>query len=223
MLLENSNPLPATHPPALTDPSPFWLDPLLLCQSDKNSLLEDLRDQRAKTGGDLVGNPSRASQSRRVSKPRQSSRNYISREQVSPERGRHLEKNRLAATKCRWKKKQENEMIQGKLDSETVRRESLLSEVKGLKEELWHLKNSVFAHANCEDQFIKTQLAIMSQNVLGASPPPPLCPSPTFSASTQSDNSLAMLDPGAQEDQVNITDRYGLEDLLDGFIDPTKL
>lgn len=224
MLLENPNgSLLGTQPPALPEPSPSWLDPLLLCQNDKHSLLRTLRDQRTRTGVDLVRSPNRASRAQHTPKPHHSYKNYVSREKVSTERAKHLERNRLAANKCRLKKKEENERTRSILDYETGRREALLAEVTVLKEELWQLKNRIFAHVNCEDHSIQTQLTRMSQDVLEASPCAPKCPSPTFSASTRSSISLPSLDPGAPEYEINTVDDYCLGDLLDGCIDPTKL
>lgn len=224
MFLENPNgSLLGTQPPVLSEPNAFWLDPLLLCQNDEDSLLEKLRAQRTRTGVDLVRSPNHASRSQHVPKPHRSYKNYVSREKVSTERAKHLERNRLAANKCRLKKKQENERSQDILNDEAARRETLLAEVHALKEELWYLKNRVFAHANCDDQSIKTQLAIMSQNVLGAGPCEPKCPSPTFSGSTRSSMSLPGFDPGAPTGEISTADDYYLGDLVDSFIDPTKL
>jgi hypothetical protein len=93
----------------------------------------------------------------------------ICREALSPERARHLERNRLAANKCRLKKKREHEQIQVVLENETARRDILLEEVDVLKEELWCLKNRVFEHANCDDQHISSQLSKMNQDLLKSS------------------------------------------------------
>lgn len=224
LLLESTNPLAGIHAPSHPDPDPCWLDPLLLGQSDRDSILDSLRHQKAKTcEGLATRDVHRASQSERVSRPRRPSRNYVSREEVSPSRARQLERNRVAANKCRLKKKHENDKMQSILMGETARRDTLVAEISALKEELWHLKNRIFAHANCGDESIKTQLAVMAQHALVASPLIPQCPSPTLSASVHSDKSMARLDSGALEGGYNIADRYGLEDLLDGFIDTTKL
>lgn len=113
-------------------------------------------------------------------------------ENVSSDRAKQLERNRIAANKCRQKRKQHNEQIQRTLCDETAKHEALLSTVDGLKEELWHLKNQIFNHASCDDPQINFQLAKISQRVarnsrnsLGSLH----CPSPTFSASTVSDKS----------------------------------
>lgn len=88
---------------------------------------------------------------------------------VSPERARYLERNRIDANKCRLKKKQEREEIQRMLQKEIAKRNTLLAEVKNLKEETWRLKNGVFAHAKCGDHRINLQLTKMTQKLLETS------------------------------------------------------
>lgn len=130
--------------------------------------------------------PQPATHTRRPSKPQ------VSRENVSPERAKHLERNRIAANKCRLKKKKEHLQIQSVLNNETAKRDTLLAEVDFLKEEIWHLKNRVFEHAKCDDQQINLQLVRMTQSVLEENPNALPCPSPTFSVSTCSDGSLVV-------------------------------
>jgi len=179
--------------PPLNDPSQFWLSPLNISQDSKDSLIQSLREQNEKTEHDLRAQQTgpRASPAR---KPRRSSKPYVSRENVSPERARHLERNRIAASKCRIKKKKEHEQIQSILDSETARRETLMAQVNVLREEVWRLKNQMFEHVDCNDQRINLQLATMTQSILGANPagahPALKCPSPSFSFSTCSDGSV---------------------------------
>ena len=127
-----------------------------------------------------------------IKRPRRASKAQSRDEDANPERARHLERNRIAANKCRRKKKVEHEKIQNTLNDESMRRDSLLAEVGCLKEEIWHLKNQVFKHAKCEDQQINSQLAWMMQNALANNPEQGKCPSPSFSVSTQSDGSNAI-------------------------------
>lgn len=107
---------------------------------------------------------------------------------LSPQRAKHLERNRIAANKCRLKKKQQHQQIEKVLSNETVKHEHLLSVVTSLKEEVWHLKNTIFDHARCDDPQINLQLAIISEQAVQNNNAPFQCPSPTFSASTFSDN-----------------------------------
>ncbi|KAJ5320051.1 hypothetical protein PENANT_c025G10678 [Penicillium antarcticum] len=104
-----------------------------------------------------------------LNRQRRGSKLQSHKEGLTPERARYLERNRVAANKCRLKKKQECEKIQHILDRETTKRETLLAEAKELKEEVWQLKNMVFAHARCGDEQINRQLTKMTQNVLKSS------------------------------------------------------
>jgi hypothetical protein len=175
--------------PTINEPSQLWLNPLNITQDSKDSLLRSLREQQKKTEQDLQAAEESGPQASSTRKPRRSSRAYVSRDNVSPERARHLERNRIAANKCRKKKKKEHEQIQSILHSETAKRETLLAQVHVLKEEVWQLKNMMFEHADCADQKINLQLAMMSQNMLGSNIDRMKCPSPTFSASTWSSGS----------------------------------
>lgn len=110
---------------------------------------------------------------------------------VSPQRARYLERNRVAASKCRLKKKQELEEIQRALNKETTKRNTLLAEVNKLKEEIWQLKNRVFAHAKCGDHRINLQLRKMTQKLLESRLLH--CPSSSVSDITSSDRSTEEL------------------------------
>jgi len=64
-----------------------------------------------------------------------------------------------------------------------------MAELNTLREEIWTLKNTVFAHASCNDDHINRQLASMSENLVGASPDQLQIPSPTLSSPSWSDKS----------------------------------
>ena len=117
---------------------------------------------------------------------------HIDRDTVSPERAKHLERNRIAANKCREKKKLSHARMNLKLDAQSSRNKALKSEVECLREELWSLKNQVFDHALCEnklvDSYLEHCMAAQQQEIPTESTK---CPSPSFSASTCSDESTA--------------------------------
>ncbi|KAJ5622269.1 hypothetical protein N7528_005501 [Penicillium herquei] len=158
--------------------------------------------------------------------PRRTSRRYSN---MSVDRAKHLERNRIAANKCRQKKKKRQEEIQHTLSEETEKHEALLSTIDCLKEQVWHLKNIIFDHVSCDDPQINLQLAKYSeraaQNTLGAAQ----CPSPTFSASTVSDKSSGLGDgdflpdanpPGATPAMmVPEKTGYGYDDFPDFMFD----
>ncbi|KAF3386147.1 hypothetical protein F1880_000842 [Penicillium rolfsii] len=125
---------------------------------------------------------------------RSSTRSTKPNEDISPERAKHLERNRISANKCRMKKKKEHARMQTRLSTETAKRDSLLSQVGLLKDELWYLKNMIFEHAKCKHQSIDNELSKMTQSILASSSgqrkcPSMKCPSPAFSTSTWSDGS----------------------------------
>lgn len=219
MLLESPNQaILGGQRPGIPNPSQEWLDPLRLSEADESFLFGQLRTPKSQTGLDLDADLENDHRPQQTAKPRRSSRPYVSRDTVSPQRARHLERNRIAANKCRLKRKKEHDHIQSILDGESAKRECLLAEVTVLKEELWHLKNRIFEHATCHDQSIDAQLAIMSQNVLRGSPDLLECPSPTFSMSTWSDHSVDAPNP----DPDSVSGPY-LDDLFDDTIDTTNL
>ncbi|KAJ5764518.1 hypothetical protein N7533_003199 [Penicillium manginii] len=123
-------------------------------------------------------------------------------ENISPGRSKHLERNRIAANKCRQKKKKEHQKIQNSLHDETARHDSLMAELNSLREEVWTLKNTVFAHASCNDWHINRKLASMSESLTGSSPEQlhAQLPSPTFSSQSCSDASA--VESGAVEPNV---------------------
>ena len=120
-----------------------------------------------------------------------------SSQSVSPRRAKHLERNRVAANKCRERKKSEHKQIERRLTHETEKKDILIAQLNCLREELWDLKNLVFQHAECQDHEINHQLARMTQTVLQTHSNPDVGPSlptgssPTFSTGTWSDESVA--------------------------------
>ncbi|KAJ5245005.1 hypothetical protein N7489_005101 [Penicillium chrysogenum] len=116
---------------------------------------------------------------------------------VSPGRAKHLERNRIAANKCRERKKREHKQIERRFTDETQKKDTLLAQLNCLREEVWDLKSRIFQHAECHDQRINQQLAIMAQTVQGPSNPDVHNPnlsassSRSFSTGTWSDESVS--------------------------------
>ncbi|KAJ5308972.1 hypothetical protein PENANT_c020G10286 [Penicillium antarcticum] len=111
---------------------------------------------------------------------------------VGPDRAKHLERNRIAANKCRERKKREHKQIERRLSDETEKKELLLAQLNCLKEEVWDLKNIIFQHAECKDHQINLQLARMTQTVLENQPMQECSMSPTFSNGSYSDESVTV-------------------------------
>ncbi|KAJ5142880.1 uncharacterized protein N7515_001667 [Penicillium bovifimosum] len=112
---------------------------------------------------------------------------------ITPERAKHLERNRIAANKCRERKKREHKQIERRLSDEAEKKDLLIAQLNCLREEVWDLKNIIFQHSKCDDQRINAQLAKMTQSILNGpidSPSSPDTSSPV-STGTWSDESVA--------------------------------
>ncbi|KAH8427230.1 bZIP transcription factor atfB [Aspergillus melleus] len=79
-------------------------------------------------------------------------------EQQKASRSKFLERNRVAASKCRHKKKVYAEHLQARYDLEEDRRERLLNEKSSLTTEILVLKNHAIAHAQCGNEPINIYL-----------------------------------------------------------------
>ncbi|KAF7712334.1 BZIP transcription factor [Penicillium ucsense] len=128
-------------------------------------------------------------QAQRTRRTRRLSSLSSSAETISPERAKHLERNRISANKCRLKKKKEHARMESILNFETRKRDALLSEVGLLKDELWCLKNMIFEHAQCDNPHVNYQLARMTEQVLSKSPASAASVSPVFATKSQADGS----------------------------------
>ncbi|KAJ5113086.1 transcriptional regulator family: bZIP [Penicillium angulare] len=194
--------------------NPLWLDPTLTLQNatsiaNPNSIPSSI--------------PSHAESSQPPkAQPRRQGRTNTSKEKLSPEKARNLERNRIAANKCREKRKQSQANMEYTLETETARNQALVAEVSALKEEIWHLKNQLLDHARCDDHRdpVSSQINGGAQNTLGDSLDPLKCPSPSFSVSTWSDESI--VDPGtaskASMDEKFTREFYG-DGLFESFVD----
>ncbi|KAJ5094020.1 hypothetical protein N7456_009881 [Penicillium angulare] len=118
------------------------------------------------------------------SRHRRNSKTQTKRENISPERAKHLERNRIAANKCREKKKHERAQLQATLDAASAKHKVLETEVDILQEEIWHLKNQLFIHARCEDQQIDLQLCGMANKLKSVAEDPLEYPSTPQSMGT---------------------------------------
>ncbi|OQD77185.1 hypothetical protein PENDEC_c003G04743 [Penicillium decumbens] len=156
--------------PAPDEPTPSWINLQNISRNGKDTLLQSLREQKSEAEMQILPTHQYKPQSPSARRIRRPSKPYISRDEVSPERAQHLERNRAAASKCRSKKKQEHLRLQSMLDAESEKRKALLAEVNALEEEIWHIKNQVFEHATiCDSQQVSLQLMMIAQNkVLGA-------------------------------------------------------
>ncbi|KAJ5782412.1 hypothetical protein N7457_004186 [Penicillium paradoxum] len=98
-------------------------------------------------------------------------------------RAKFLERNRLAASKCRQKKKEHTQKLEFDYKEQSDKKEQLMAEISRLRSEVLGLKNEVLKHAQCGDEPIKLHLAQMvkritdkdgSQNQTAMPPPSPV-------------------------------------------------
>ncbi|KAJ5356089.1 bZIP transcription factor bZIP-1 [Penicillium concentricum] len=80
-------------------------------------------------------------------------------------RAKFLERNRLAASKCRQKKKEHTQQLEFNFKEQSEKREQLVAEIARLRSEILGLKNEVLKHAQCGDEPIKLHLAQMVKKI----------------------------------------------------------
>ncbi|KAL1976018.1 hypothetical protein VTN31DRAFT_4410 [Thermomyces dupontii] len=80
-------------------------------------------------------------------------------------RERFLERNRLAASKCRQKKKEHTMQLESKFKEQSDKRDELNAEISALRGQILALKNEVLKHAQCGDEPIKLHLAQMVKQI----------------------------------------------------------
>ncbi|KAJ5160123.1 Basic leucine zipper (bZIP) transcription factor atfB [Penicillium canariense] len=95
------------------------------------------------------------------------------RHQQPAARAKFLERNRLAASKCRQKKKEHTQQLEFRYKEQSEKRERLVSEIARLRSEILSLKNEVLKHAQCGDEPIKLHLAQMVKKITDTDGPPP--------------------------------------------------
>lgn len=85
-----------------------------------------------------------------------------------PERAKrevYLECNRLAASKCRQKKKEHTQQLASQFKEQSEKKNLLVNEIARLRSEILGLKNEVLRHALCGDEPIKLHLAQMVKKI----------------------------------------------------------
>lgn len=80
-------------------------------------------------------------------------------------REKFLERNRLAASKCRQKKKEHTMLLESRYKEQSDKKEKLVAEIARLRSEILGLKNEVLKHAQCGDEPIKLHLAQMVKKI----------------------------------------------------------
>ncbi|KAF2015677.1 hypothetical protein BU24DRAFT_183145 [Aaosphaeria arxii CBS 175.79] len=90
--------------------------------------------------------------------------------EVSSARQSHLEKNRVAAHKCRQRKKEYINGLEGRAREFSCKNKALKDNVAMLREEVLTLKNEVLRHAGCGFWAVDEYLARCAGDLLGMDP-----------------------------------------------------
>lgn len=85
--------------------------------------------------------------------------------QEQAKRVKFLERNRVAASKCRQKKKEHTQQLESRYKQQSEKKEQLVGEIARLRSEILSLKNEVLKHAQCGDEPIKLHLAQMVKKI----------------------------------------------------------
>ena len=95
----------------------------------------------------------------------------ISVDELAALREYNLEKNRVAAEKCRLRRKRSTAKLSADFDVLSHRNEALKADEATLREELLFLKNKVLSHASCGSPIIDGYIAQSAEIKLGAQSP----------------------------------------------------
>ncbi|KAI9371832.1 hypothetical protein BJX61DRAFT_543307 [Aspergillus egyptiacus] len=74
-------------------------------------------------------------------------------------------RNRLAASKCRQKKKEQNSQLEATYREQREKRERLFSDIDSLKNELVECKSALLAHSNCGHEGIQRYIQDMAKKL----------------------------------------------------------
>lgn len=80
-------------------------------------------------------------------------------------REKYLERNRIAATKCRQRKKEQTKRLETRFEEQSDRKDHLVRELGHLRSEALCLKDEVLKHAECGDRSIKRHVSQMADNI----------------------------------------------------------
>lgn len=75
------------------------------------------------------------------------------------QRAKFLERNRIAASKCRQRKKEQTMDLESRFQEQSRKKDELMTKFSQLRLEVLELKNEVLKHAGCDDMSIRRHLA----------------------------------------------------------------
>ncbi|KAI9036244.1 bZIP transcription factor [Aspergillus affinis] len=116
-------------------------------------------------------------QSQRTQRPRKASTTSSASSDISStthplnsKREQFLARNRLAASKCRQKKRKHNKELESQYEAVARRKKQLQTEADYLRSQMLQLKDELLRHSQCNDSSIKGHLAQMVNQVTRKSP-----------------------------------------------------
>ncbi|KAJ4374805.1 hypothetical protein N0V83_001882 [Neocucurbitaria cava] len=146
--------------------------------------------------------------------------------QVSSARQSHLEKNRVAAHKCRQRKKEYINGLEGRAREFSSKNKALKENVALLREEVLSLKNEVLRHAGCGFWAVDEYLARCAGDLLGMEAPRHTLPShqsknksPELALTLSNEEFEHFGSPGSSPTGSSPDDEFGGLELLQDFED----
>ncbi|KAF2251451.1 hypothetical protein BU26DRAFT_518106 [Trematosphaeria pertusa] len=119
---------------------------------------------------------------------------------VSSARQSHLEKNRVAAHKCRQRKKEYINGLEARARDFSTKNKALKENVAMLREEVLELKNEVLRHAGCGFWAVDEYLARCAGDLLGVQAPDGMPGSGSRKLSHTRSPTSALLEPAKQRE-----------------------
>ena len=184
------------------DHSPF--DPLTHAHT-ANFMRRKLRSSHQQKNNNDNGNES---DNNNILSPCFSQSDFDDQQQEQAKREKFLERNRLAASKCRQKKKEHTTLLESRYKEQSDKKEKLVAEISRLRSEILGLKNEVLKHAQCGDEPIKLHLAQMVKKITYKDSPDGV---PANAAATDAT-------PNSEDSQLSPTGQpslsFGFDDVL---------
>ncbi|CAL5870782.1 uncharacterized protein PFLUO_LOCUS5022 [Penicillium psychrofluorescens] len=148
--------------------------------------------------------------------------------QEHAKRAKFLERNRLAASKCRQKKKEHTQLLEVRFKEQSNKNAHLHKEIHDLKSQALNLKNELLKHAQCNDEAIKLHLSHMVTKITENNADPHTAQVTAAAAAVVTDVSAELPDAGtvpvAEPAEMLPTPRQPVPTGLSfGFDDPLQL
>lgn len=102
------------------------------------------------------------------------------------QRERFLESNRLAASRCRQKKREHTKQLETRFTEEKQKKRQLEGDIAVMRDEILSLKDDILKHALCEDGHIRRHFARTMQQITHSNSTSVLSPSISTSSSGSS-------------------------------------